>query len=254
MSRTTDSPDFLFAHSPMLHPPWPTPYGAVAAAGGAAVTPHIQPINYNQATAFSHHASNQAESDKLTAVLTPQSRGPIATMLESKRAAAAQPRTGVAAVAPVAAPSSAPTVATASKFDHAVPRMSSNLERQVHVALSIIFTDKEFEKIRPSWLRNPRTGRLCELDFYNHELKLAIECQGIQHYVYPNNWHKSRAEWEEQLYRDRLKLDLCQQAGVTLLHVPYTVQLNKMEQYLREEIRRVTPVGSTFHTWLMQNS
>jgi hypothetical protein len=132
-------------------------------------------------------------------------------------------------------------------------RTASNLEKHALAALNRIFIGKTFEKIRPPWLRNPRTGRMCELDFYSDELKLGVEIQGMQHYVYPNSWHKSRSEWDEQVYRDRLKQQLCQRVGVTLLHVPFTVPSNKVEQFIREEIQRVTLLGSTLHTWLTRS-
>jgi hypothetical protein len=118
-------------------------------------------------------------------------------------------------------------------------RTASKLEKSTLAALSRIFTGKSFVKVRPTWLRNPRTGRACELDFYNDELKLAVEVQGMQHYVYPNTFHKSRVEWEEQVFRDRLKEDLCRQAGVTLVHIPFTVQQKALECYIREEIHRL---------------
>jgi len=120
------------------------------------------------------------------------------------------------------------------------PKLSSNLERHTSAALSRIYPGKVFEKLRPPWLRNPRTGRACELDFYNEELRLGLEVQGMQHYVYPNSWHKSRAEWEEQIYRDRLKEELCKQIGVTLVHVPFTVQQKDVEGFIRQEIERVS--------------
>jgi lipopolysaccharide biosynthesis glycosyltransferase len=37
-------------------------------------------------------------------------------------------------------------------------------------------------KIRPAWLKNPKTNRRLELDCFSEKLKLAIECQGPQHY------------------------------------------------------------------------
>jgi hypothetical protein len=125
------------------------------------------------------------------------------------------------------------------------------LEKHALTALQRIFAGKTFDKVRPTWLRNPRTNRPCELDFYCDELKLGVEIQGMQHYVYPNSWHKSRGEWEELMYRDQLKQHLCGQAGVTLLYVPFTVTASRVEQYIREEIQRVTLPGSTFHAWCM---
>jgi hypothetical protein len=223
--------------------------------GPYAGPPRLEPpTSYDNASACSKATSSQVLPASATAV--PKKKGPIATLLESKRAAAAAAVTVTAAT-----PAVQQTISTSVKVgrkdgddQREGPRMSSNLERHVHVALSIIFVGKAFEKIRPSWLRNPRTGRMCELDFYNDELKLGVECQGLQHYVYPNSWHKTRSEWEEQIHRDQLKAQLCQKTGVTLLHVPFTVPLNKMEQFLREEIRRVTPVGLSLHTWLQHDS
>lgn len=119
------------------------------------------------------------------------------------------------------------------------PQTASKLEKWTLAALSRIFEGKQFIKVRPPWLRNPRTGRACELDFYNDELRLAVEVQGMQHYVYPNSWHKNRAEFEEQVYRDRLKEDLCKQAGIMLVHVPLTVQQKGVEIFIHEEMQRL---------------
>ena len=118
-------------------------------------------------------------------------------------------------------------------------RAASNLEQFTLAALSRMFPGKHFEKVRPAWLRNPRTGRPCELDFFNEELKLAVEVQGMQHYVYPNSWHKSREDWEEQVFRDQLKQDVCKRAGIVLVHVPFTVLQKDVEDFIRQEIQRV---------------
>ena len=120
------------------------------------------------------------------------------------------------------------------------PQVAPKLEKWTLLALERIFEGKVFIKTRPSWLRNPRTGRACELDFFCDELKLAVEVQGMQHYVYPNSWHKNRTEFEEQVYRDRLKEDLCKQAGITLVHVPFTVQQKGVEGFLRAELQRLS--------------
>ena len=61
----------------------------------------------------------------------------------------------------------------------------------------------------------------------------------MQHYVYPNSWHKSRAEWEDQVYRDQLKQHLCKELGITLVHVPFTVPHKHVEDFIRQEIQRV---------------
>ena len=125
-------------------------------------------------------------------------------------------------------------------------RAASNLEQFTLAALSCMFPGKPFQKVRPAWLRNPRTGRPCELDFFNEELQLAVEVQGMQHYVYPNSWHKSREDWEEQIFRDQLKQDVCKRSGIVLVHVPFTVVQKDVEEFIRQEIQRVILLT---HSW-----
>lgn len=129
-------------------------------------------------------------------------------------------------------------------------RTASNIENYVLTALIRMFPAHPFVKMRPTWLRNPRTNRKCELDFYNEELKLAIEVQGQQHYVFPNSLHKTRGEWEDQVYRDRLKEDLCRYTGVTLVHVPFTVSQKDIESYIWQEIERVGIPGAALLSFI----
>ena len=136
-----------------------------------------------------------------------------------------------------------------SGSNSAESRVSSNLKKHALAALKRMFVAMCFVMVRPMWLRNPRTGRLCELDFYCDELRLGVEIQGMQHSVFPNSWCKSRHEWEELIYRDKLKQHLCQQAGVTLIHVPFTVTANRVEQFIRDEIQRVALPGSPVQVW-----
>jgi hypothetical protein len=96
---------------------------------------------------------------------------------------------------------------------------------------------KLFPNVRPAWLINPETGRRLELDCYNEELKLAVEYNGIQHYVWPNFTNQSRSTFISQLRRDRLKRDLCVVHGVDLLVVPYTVPLIEIPNHLLLRLR-----------------
>lgn len=89
-----------------------------------------------------------------------------------------------------------------------------------------------FTKVRPKWLLNPKTGKRMEIDLYNESLKIGIEYNGKQHYVYPNNLHVTKEEFDSQRERDRVKLDICDQNGVYLITVPYTVPLNKIKDYI----------------------
>jgi len=55
------------------------------------------------------------------------------------------------------------------------------------------------------------------LDFYLPEYKIAIECQGRQHFEPVLDFGGNKA-FEESLERDRRKLLLCKEHGVKLLY------------------------------------
>ncbi len=100
-------------------------------------------------------------------------------------------------------------------------------------------TGKPFVKIRPAFLRNPKTNRCLELDAYNEELRLGVEFQGIQHYTFPNPFHSTRAQFEKQLQRDILKATLCEAHEVRLVAVPHHVQRDELEHYLQIQLHAV---------------
>jgi hypothetical protein len=74
--------------------------------------------------------------------------------------------------------------------------------------------------IRPDFLKNPETGRNLELDMFDPETKIAIEYNGSQHYEDNTKFNNN---FKEQQYRDSLKKKLCQDIGIILIIVPYTV-------------------------------
>lgn len=75
-----------------------------------------------------------------------------------------------------------------------------------------------------------------EFDGYNENKKLAIEYNGIQHYVYPNHWHKTEEDFIYQQKRDDRKRNYCQQQGIFLIEVPYT-ENKTLEQFLQHYIK-----------------
>lgn len=116
--------------------------------------------------------------------------------------------------------------------------LSSKGEVATLAALHRIFgPDILFTKVRPVWLRNDRTGRALELDLFSEELMLGCEYDGVHHHAYPNSFHKSRAQFDDQVYRDRLKDELTKANRVTLIRIPFTIPFKKIEAYLREELR-----------------
>lgn len=103
-----------------------------------------------------------------------------------------------------------------------------------------------FPNQRPNILKNPETGENLELDCYNADLKLAVEYNGKQHYFYDGDgkdvFHKSVEDFCRTVRRDDLKRRLCQQHGITLIIVPYTIENkdipNFIVTYLPESIRQ----------------
>lgn len=100
-----------------------------------------------------------------------------------------------------------------------------------------------FQKIRPSFLLNPLTGRSLELDGYNKNIitpigkGLAFEYNGEQHYNFPNAFHETYEQYEAQLMRDKLKRKLCKQYGITLIDIPYTIRPQELKEYITKKLR-----------------
>ena len=74
------------------------------------------------------------------------------------------------------------------------------------------------ENTRPRWLTSSKGERL-ELDFFLERLSIAVEVQGKQHFEFTPVFHATRWDFQEQLRRDREKLEICQRAGIDLLYV-----------------------------------
>jgi len=82
----------------------------------------------------------------------------------------------------------------------------------------------EFPKVKPDFLRYPETNYKLELDGYNPDLYLAFESNGIHHYEYHEHFHKGDvANFIKQQEHDRFKAQKCEDNGVFLVVIPYTV-------------------------------
>lgn len=89
------------------------------------------------------------------------------------------------------------------------------------------FYGVEFRTVRPAWLQNPESGCSLELDCYNEEVGIAVEYNGEQHYVAENRFNENSShKFIQQVRRDELKRQLCDQRHVYLIVVPYTVRTN----------------------------
>ena len=119
------------------------------------------------------------------------------------------------------------------------PPKQSEGELECRRVLEQIF-GRRFPNIRPNFLRNEVTGNIhnLELDCYNSELKLAVEYNGKQHYQYLPYFHKSKAVFQNQLYRDYMKKNKCKENGVCLINVPYTVKNCDIKNFLIKKLRQ----------------
>lgn len=97
-------------------------------------------------------------------------------------------------------------------------------------------TGEPFPRARPSFLLNKVSGQNLELDCYNEDLKLAIEYNGEQHYKFIPYFHSSKDAFYNVKYRDQIKKQLCEEAGVKLIIVPYTVKINDIEAYIENKL------------------
>jgi hypothetical protein len=101
------------------------------------------------------------------------------------------------------------------------------------------YFQKPFQKIRPDFLTNPITNQPLELDMYNQELNLAVEYNGAQHYHFNKMMHRdSRDRFQNQQYRDYIKMNICRDLGIDLIVVPYTVPVEKIGEFLYQELQK----------------
>lgn len=97
----------------------------------------------------------------------------------------------------------------------------------------------QFKRVRPSWLRNPRTGRALELDMFVADPRpVAFEFDGAQHDRYTPFYHGTVQEFEDAQERDRVKDELCRQAGVELIRIPSAVH-DQPEAFVYEHLLRL---------------
>lgn len=100
--------------------------------------------------------------------------------------------------------------------------------------------NRPFHKDRPNFLNNPVTGGKynLELDCVDHELKIACEYNGAQHYKYIPYFHKNKQHFETQMYRDDMKRRICKDEGYTLIEVPYTTKIKDIENFIMTELSK----------------
>lgn len=97
-----------------------------------------------------------------------------------------------------------------------------------------------FPKTKPKWLVNARGNRM-ELDGYCESLKLAFEHQGEQHYRAVEHFNRRDETLTLRIEDDEQKRALCNQHGVTLVEIPYSVRSERILEWIVESIRSLRP-------------
>jgi hypothetical protein len=75
-----------------------------------------------------------------------------------------------------------------------------------------------------------------ELDMYNKELNLALEFNGIQHYIEDDKFFHKNGGFEEQQERDNYKLKFCIDNNINLIIVPYTIKGDKLIDFIYNKL------------------
>lgn len=86
----------------------------------------------------------------------------------------------------------------------------SKCEELCYESLKLILRNdvEVIRNYRPDWLKNPKTSRNLELDFYIPKMKVGIEIQGEHHY-----------EDEYQKWKDEVKREACKKEEVILIEL-----------------------------------
>lgn len=97
---------------------------------------------------------------------------------------------------------------------------------------------KSFPRVRPDILSNPLTNHSTnlELDGYNEELQMAFEYNGEQHYNSDHYLWKKEKDFLDLVLRDKIKKNLCEENGIWLIVIPYTVEPKNIRKFIIDHL------------------
>ena len=96
-------------------------------------------------------------------------------------------------------------------------------------------TSYKFPKRRPNWLLNSRDKQM-ELDGFCEELKIAFEHHGEYHYLRNEHFQRKNESLERRKFDDQTKIDLCEINGITLIIIPYNVNISELKHFIYQKI------------------
>lgn len=101
----------------------------------------------------------------------------------------------------------------------------------------------QFPSVRPNYIRNPITKRRLEIDCFNERLRLGVEYDGKQHYERVPHFQRTPSAHQRQLQRDSDKYSQFRKHNLTIISVPYFVQIDNIPRYLLKQLDQlgITP-------------
>ena len=123
-------------------------------------------------------------------------------------------------------------MAKSSRFKHQYSKNASKLHKSVGEAIRshpllkhyISYQEYPVSRVNPSYKNN------CHLfDWVIPDLKIVLECHGIQHYKHVPFFHKTKTAYLDQLKRDKEKKDAAEEIGWTYFVVKYDEELDVNE-------------------------
>jgi very-short-patch-repair endonuclease len=94
------------------------------------------------------------------------------------------------------------------------------------------YLDKKFDDIECQKTFNDcrsDLGRLLRFDFFSEKAKLAIECDGSQHYDPSHKFYS-----QEVKRRDQIKNEYCKRHGIRLVRIPYLGRFKTTREYIAQ--------------------
>lgn len=99
-------------------------------------------------------------------------------------------------------------------------------ETKLFEILRLIFgKDNIVAGVHPIWAVSNK-GALLEYDIGIVDQKLLVEYNGLQHYEFPNYFHKTKKQFLAQKFRDRIKKEMAEQHGYNFIVVKYDEYLD----------------------------
>ncbi len=100
---------------------------------------------------------------------------------------------------------------------------ASNLHKETFDLVAQCFPQEGIKQEEPIKIN----GKTLYLDIYLPRLKIAVECDGIQHSIYNKFFHVDAMAFRQQKENDRLKEEFCAAVGITLVRINYNEQMDK---------------------------